>query len=469
MAKVNYTKPELMNMLPFYEIVEDCTEGQFAIKAKGEQYLTRDHGVPQKMYDSYKKRAMFLPATERTIDGFVGLLTRKNQTLNGSERFKDFIMNKGIDSSGTSIFDFTKQELVYKFMYGRVGKFVDYLQVQEVRNRAEFENSENRPVASIYNPRSIINWKYKNGKLVLVVLEEVTSEENPDDIFKDIEIKQYRVLKINEEGFYSQDIYRKGSEGYELYDTIDVVVNNERLTSIPFIIENYDGTHPNSVPKPPLLDLCTINISHYNNSADQEASIHIANQATFVLKMKDREVQYDDEGNEVKEKPFVLGSSYVNVIGEEEDFNVVESNGNGLDKLRTIMQDKVNDMAKIGARFLQNDKNVAETFETEYMRRAGEFSMLSSIANSSSESTRRVLEMMQYWKFGSNDDIEFKIHANFNMQSHSTEELTMMLQGVVNGKITLEDFYKALQRNELVDKTNTIEDVKEKLQEDSMV
>lgn len=467
---VTHIKSKLFDMFQNYEIVEDCVEGADKIKEKGEQYLIKDVGTRRDLYNNYKRRANFLPATERTIDGFVGLLTRKNQTFNADDRFKDFIDNNGMDASGTSIFDYTKQELIYKIMYGRVGKFVDYLEIDEVNTLSDLENSRNRPVASIYSPRSIINWKYQYGKLSLVVLEEDVAINDPDNIFRDITIKQYRVLRLDENGLYIQEIYRKNQETkeYEVFSSLNVFVNNRRLSTIPFIIENYDGTHPDNIPKPPLLDLCSINISHYNNSADLEASIHIANQATMVLKLKPKDSEYDEDGEEIKPQPFVIGSSYVNVIENDEDFQIVESSGAGIERLRTIMQDKVNDMAKIGARFLQNDKNVAESFETEYIRRSGEFSMLSSIANSSSQSTQKILEMMNYWQFGGIEEVEFKIHSNFNMQAHTTEELNMMLQGVINGKVALDDLYKALKRNDLVDKTRDIEDVREMLEQDRM-
>lgn len=462
--KANHMREELQHALPFYTLVDDCIEGEYAIKRGGEQYLKRAVGIPDSIYDSYKFRAEFLPAAEKTLNSFVALLTRRTASFDASEKMKSYIKQNGMDTSGLSLFSYTKASLQEIFKSGRVGFFVDYHNIDNnIESLADYEKSRNRAVACIYPSKSIINWKYKNGKLVLVVLKEFVKEES-DDFFVDNTVEQNRVLRIDERGVCIQEIYRKDkNKRWELFDVKNMIVNNKMLTSIPFIIQNYDGSNPDTVPVPPLYDICSINIKHYGNSADYQSALHVLGSPTPILKKNKAMATYDEDGENDDDEVFTIGHGFTNVIDISESFEIVEMSGNGLQRLEYSMLQCVENMAKAGARFLQSEKNVGESFETQYLRRSGEYSMLASVAQAVSHCVTRVLEMIQVWEFNSSETIELEIHSNFNNQPDSAEMINILVNLYLNDALPYSDLYDRLQANSLVNKANTAEEAIEKI------
>lgn len=471
--KADYIRPELNALINEYQIVKDCYQGEIAVKKQGKLYLKQSIGMADHLYEDIKYRAKFLPVLNRAIDGFVGLLTKKTASFTASERMMDFIDSKGVNMKKSSLYDIEKNIIEEVMTYGRVGIFTDYVVVDNVQSKADLNKTRNRPVMSVYSSPNIINWNFDDtGILNLVVLKEYIKVDTEDMFIKKSKV-QYRALVLDG-GIYKQYIFRKDEGAKELYihDSYDVIVNNKTLDFIPFEIVNYDGSDPDTVPNPPLLDMCSINLKHYFLSADYYGALHMVSIPTPFYK-KDRSEQTvpekDDNGEYIEEDTMVLGFGKMNVIGLNEDVFYLEYSGQGLERIETAMDTLVADMAKIGARFLQNDKAVGESFETEYIRRSGEYSMLASIGVTVSKAIERSLKMMQIWAFNSDDDLEFKIKTNFASNNISDAQLNTLMQLYINQALPYNDLYKALQDAELVDRLKTGEEALAQVREDSMV
>jgi hypothetical protein len=108
---------------------------------------------------------------------------------------------------------------------------------------------------------------------VLIVLKE-EAYVGDSEFSQDYE-DRYRVLDLTAEG-YRQRVFRLNSRGEdELVENSEVfpVMNGSRLGMIPFVFFGVDGTG-DEVESPPLLDLLTMNLHHYQVSADWEHGCH---------------------------------------------------------------------------------------------------------------------------------------------------------------------------------------------------
>ncbi|HMP83957.1 MAG TPA: hypothetical protein PKA41_14760, partial [Verrucomicrobiota bacterium] len=64
----------------------DVFAGEDAVKAAGERYLPKLDSQTTDEYSAYKARASFFNATARTVDGFVGLIFRREPSVKLPER-----------------------------------------------------------------------------------------------------------------------------------------------------------------------------------------------------------------------------------------------------------------------------------------------------------------------------------------------------------------------------------------------
>lgn len=115
--------------------------------------------------------------------------------------------------------------------------------------------------------------------LSIVVLEERIVDDYSDPyVWK--RWGYYRVLKLDENNEYKQEIYNCEEELVEEYWPTTAI--GTRFNYIPFYFAGSENNDPN-YDEIPLLDLSLLNVGHYRNSADQEESGFIAGQPFPVV------------------------------------------------------------------------------------------------------------------------------------------------------------------------------------------
>ena len=83
-----------------WQKIRDCFEGNNAIKAKKEAYLTKPNGQREKAYEEMLKRAFFLPVLARTTAETTGNIMRKPTQVEAPESLQAVLDDTG---SGKSI------------------------------------------------------------------------------------------------------------------------------------------------------------------------------------------------------------------------------------------------------------------------------------------------------------------------------------------------------------------------------
>lgn len=405
-------------------------------------------------FEAYKDRAYWYNATRRTWDGMTGLVFRRDPSFSLPGGLSYVATN--VDHRGTGLVPFSKILFREVLATGRAGVLVDFPSTENTENLtlAEYEALNLVPFARAYRAEDIVNWRTENVNgvevVVLVVLMEAFTEAG-EDRFSFSDSIQYRVLELTENG-YEQAIYRKGenSQWREVSRTIPTV-NGQPWRTIPFVWFG-SGEVRSSVESPPLLDLVNVNISHYRNIADLENGAHLTGVPTpvFVGLPPDQE------------KVVLGGAGGISIPSPNGDAKYLEFTGKGLDQLRDLAKWKEEQMARLAARILATEKKSAEAAETEAIRRAGENSILASIANGVSFSMKEVLVYMARWATAQ-EDVSFELNTDYMPEKLEPNMITAILKAYQGGAMTLRDVFDAFKRGEVVSADRDYEEFREDL------
>ena len=86
------------------------------------------------------------------------------------------------------------------------------------------------PYVSVYKSEDIINWKYTNNKLSLVVLKELSLTDTDDEFTQKV-ITNYRVLDLFE-GKYRQRLFTELDKQYSSVMEVFPTANGKYLSEI---------------------------------------------------------------------------------------------------------------------------------------------------------------------------------------------------------------------------------------------
>ena len=436
-----------------WERCEHAAEGQDEVHKNGIKYLPRLSGQTDLEYKSYRQRALFYNATQRTIDGLTGLLFIKPPVLEYPDGMEPLVADATM--SGVNLHQFAEMVAEEVVMIGRAGVLVDHPPRLSALTVAQAQAVGMRPYMRLYDAESIINWRSERidgvDRLVLVVLEEEYK------IFKDeFEYKcekQWRVLDLTTEG-YRQRVMRKNDHGefyveQELYPQADGLP----LATIPF---EFFGVRDNTpcVDKPPLLDLVDVNLSHYRTTADYEHGLHFTGLPTPVV----TGFYSDDQSAQLR---IGSGTAWLLPDPAAKAF-YLEFSGQGLGELREALKAKESMMATLGARILAPEKRQVETAQTAAIHRAGENSVLASIAQSISIGLTHCLEWAANWQ-GIDGDIVIKLNSNYLPNSMTSEDVKALVTSWQAGAISHETLFSNLVKGEIIASDVQFEDEKERI------
>ena len=198
MPNVGFKRKELQRQLGKYSKIRDCSDGQEAVKGKGELYLPKpkasnDATENDAAFKSYLERAVFYGVTARTLEGLVGQVFQKEILFEVPTQFE--FLEQDIDGAATTLEQHAKCTLEEIVALGRGGLLVDFPTVEEgrVATRADVESGELRPRIIFYRSEQIINWREINVggrlKLSLLVLAEDAEVEKDEFEFDHEEIE----------------------------------------------------------------------------------------------------------------------------------------------------------------------------------------------------------------------------------------------------------------------------------------
>lgn len=468
----------------------DASNGQQAVKRRGEVYLPRMEKMPLSDYERYLQRALYFNATSRTVSGLTGAITRKPTTIEYPTADGEALESVG--RSGESVQDMIARTVVQQLLVGRVGHLVDAPPETETGGVPS-------PYVVEYSAESIWNWRVSKvvGRNVLetVVLHERILKPDPGQgKYAQVECDQWRVLRLGndpalvgggdsrvvengkiverrelpqvaegftlddvERMFYFQELWERAydSKGTPTDDLVlvDVIVPRKsggRLwNEIPFSFANATDTEPDIV-KPPLADLVDVNLSHYMNSADLEWGRHFTALPTPWV-----------AGADPKQEDIRIGSMTAWILPEANaKAGMLEFTGAGLGHLQQGMEHKERLMAVLGSRLLEDQKAGVEAAETVKLRISGDGAVLATIAHAASEAWTDILQWFHEWTNTVEPEILVTVNDDFNPAQLDATELAALLGALQAGRIDFETWFYALERGDRLPPGTSIEDFK---------
>lgn len=436
-----------------WQRARDASIGQDAVHGAGKRYLPMLSGQTIDEYAGYLTRTSYFNATGRTVDGLVGMVSRKEPVIDatGLDNLTD-----DIDLQGNKLNSIAQSILREVITVGRWGALVEYPKMNDdsAKTLAQKELMNERPYASIYPTESIINWETKriNNKMQFTFIMLKESRSEAVDEYESEDIDQWRELRLTNAGIYIQKVWeRKGKtkEFVQIGADITPLMNSKPLTHIPFFAFGSDENSLN-VTDSPILPLADLNLAHYRVTADYENVSHFSGCPTLLIAgitLGENESVKVGSTEAIVAPDAQAHGEYIEVSG---DASVLEKN----------LERKEKQMAAIGARFLESQKSGVEAEGAMQMRANGENSVLAGIAKLVADQLSNMLTFMAQWA-GNNSDVTVTLNTDYMPVGMSAQQLTALVGSWQSGAISKQVLFENLKRGEIISEGTTFEDEEE--------
>lgn len=461
LIQVQTEHPIYQQMIGIWELLRDTIKGANAVKSRGAKYLPNpfQSGPNEQKYENYKDRAQWFNATGQSKKAYVGLMFSKPPVVELPDTLDQFKENPTRDNKtfNTLMVDIADQVVAVD----KVGILVDMPSVENQDDRPmtqqRVQDEKLFPYWAVYKAESIINWFVKKdgseNELKLVVLKEIQVETK--DIFTREEKTIFRVLRIDDQGLYVQELWIEGEE--RPFKTIEPKMNGQRMTIIPFFVLNRDGIEYTSDKEPILFDVAMVNIGHYRNSADHESILTKSAMPTF----------------------FGYGYSDKATLNPG-DFNKNKNEGAKVELLqaqpqsaiRDEMEEKKQQMSALAIQAITGQGRYVASADTSNNQRHSEVSILAMIANSVSRSLERVCQFTDKWITGKEVDpknYSIQIQNEYRPDGLPAPIMMSMLENLKGGAWGKSTYDYNMRQNGLYDPSKTDDELNKEIKENPYV
>lgn len=434
------TNGEYLFWFPYWQTIRDCLMGEIMVKQRGSHYLPRNKKQSDDEFKAYLARATFYNATSRTLAGLVGAVHSRAPIIDGVPTGMDL---SSVTNDGQS-FDMMMKKITKEVIgLGRYGVMIDA------------PPNGGDPYFVGYETEDIIDWSTtrvgSREKLQYVVLREIVRNRRPFGDSQGNELEEtYRVLFIDDDGFYKQRFYPTGDIRSTAYTEYTPLLQGRPMTEIPFLmISPYDFGY--DVDKPPLLDIALLNLSHYRSYAQLEAG-------RFFTATPIYSVFLSSGGDEDAE--FEIGANKVWQFGQDDKAEILEFTGEGLKYLENAITTKEAQIAALGGKMAtQTAGTAAESADAVMTRVRGEASFLGSVVATMSEAGSRLLSALAVWR-GSPGEVSVEYASDATEINLDGREIRAMAMLYDTGLLPLETIYTVFRHNNIIPAGVTFEEFK---------
>ena len=408
------------------ERIDALMGGTDSMRKAGENLLPR---FEMECTEDYEKRlacATLYPAYSETVKNMTGRvfyrpINRDEVAANLQADIED------IDLQGNDLDVFAADWFQNGLAYGLCHALVDYPKTAGLSSRADGTLTERdvkqaniRPYARLVMPHDVIGWIVERvnnvDKLVQVRIREVAMAR--DGAYGVTEVERVRVL---EPGRY--ELWEKQSSNQSRksdWVLIDEGVNS--LSSIP-LVTFYTGRTGMLTAKPPLLELANMNIKHWQEQSDQDASVRFARVRIVYATGLEGDTKLSASAESIICLP--PGGSIDVVQGSAESVKV------GADSLTKLEEQMRESGARLLAKKSQSTKTVAQARSDAII----EQSALGAMAQQLEDAIDQVLQLMAEYRgtdLGGHVDVNDDFDA-LDDQSMSAESIIkLVVAGVIS-------------------------------------
>ena len=452
---VTITHPTYDEHADQWKRVDDALMGRDAVLRGSTDYLPILAGQidDPRAYEAYQKRAVWFGATSRTLEALVGAIFRKDPTWTVSAQLEKRMEN--FDGRGNTVYTFAQKVVKHVMSKGRYGILIDMPQKANPGDPTTY-----LPYFVGYAAQNIRLWRTREvagvPKLDQVILQEWV-QRPADDGFGFTMATRYRVLELDEAGFYRVRVFTSSGPGdgdYTEEPAIQPRPNGKPIDFIPFVFFGPGDLQPD-VTKPPLLDLADTNLAMWRASADLENGRHFSAHCTPWITGIDS----------TEQRVWKIGGDSVWQLPDGCQVGMLESSAQ-LGSLERSVMEKREEMAFLGARLLRDQKKAAETAEAQEIQQSGENATLSAVSKTCSDGFKKLLQMAEDW-IGTKKEAEFDLNQDFFSREMDPTKLTALVSALQANAIPLDHFLWNLKEGELMPPEATVEDARELLDMDA--
>lgn len=455
MPNVVFVHPDVRKLLPSYELIRDCLDGETQVKFRRTKYLPMPNPDDQSVeniarYNAYITRAVFYNVAQQTQSGLVGQVFMRDPSAKVPTTL-DIVVT---DATGTGVpLDQEAQRATgYVVAFGRAGLYVDYPAtnladtavvnegtVEGVTTLADIETGDVRPTLRVIPPWDLLNYRVvrRGAKIVLslVVFREDAIVE--DDGFETRKVDQYRALRLDKDGYYVIEVYRQktGNKADEVYYPTDAAGNRLRDIGFSFIGAFNNEPQPGHMP---MYALCGINMAHYRNSADYEEAVYQLGQPTAWFGGLTEQWVKEVLGGTIR-----LGSRSAIPLPVNASAGLLQVEPNTLAK--EAMDQKEAQMIALGAKLVEGSQVERTATEADYDNIA-ETSILSSTASNVGAAFTWGLQYASQFVGTKDETIEYDLNTEFDLVNLSPDERRQLISEWQSGAITFEEMRSNLRR-----------------------
>lgn len=447
---------EFLDMYDRWELCDALYEGEHEVHEEGEKYLPKLQDEDDKAYAARVKMTPVFGAFPRTVLGLRGMMFRKPMTVEVPATIKPML--EDIDLAGTTLQGLAQDVVEAALVKGRIGLLVDYPQTIPNATKADAAALNYRPMIVKYDAKAIYNWRTEriNGATALsqVRLEEEKEIQDPEDEFKVKCEKRYRVLDLYD-GKYRQRVFKIVDNVEVLEDEVYPQMNGSHLDFIPFVVIGVDCIGID-VEAPPLIDLATTVLHHYQQATSYERGCFFSGLPTMFIS------GINDENSDGSPVEISIGGNLANILPRPDAKAYYVEVAGEFNALRTLLEDRKAEMAMLGARMLESQKAGVESADAIARRMSGEESLLSIMSQTVSMGLTKALQWFAEWA-GANSEVSVDLNRDFLPAGITAQDMTALVSAWQQGAISQTTLFENLKAGEIISADVTFEEEQERI------
>lgn len=469
-----FVHPEYQYWQFWWQMIRDSIIGEVEIKRKNERYLPKMTDMTAPEYAAYLNRAVFFNMTAKTVSGLMGTLFRRNPVIEGLDESLDV---SDVSKQNQTLGHFVKEAAREVLSMGRYGVLLDM-----------DEHGKRPPYLAGYITENIVDWTIEeiDGRFTVteVILRELRLARpliNPISLtpagrklpkIKNAQqqffsndstvtraarrwLASYRVLRLEPENLEDPTSRRIYRQYYHTSDHGDASPEGTPFSSftpnwrgkpfefIPFVFFGpYDNTP--DIDKSPILDIVTLNQSHYTSYAQLEHGRFYTALPVYYTQVKD-----GDEN-----ASYTVGPSVVWEVEAGVKPGIIEFNGSGLKFLENACNTKEDQIAAIGGRLVGVERvSAGESNNKLKVQEANEGALLLNVANVIDSGFTSLLRWWSYWQDVPEEEaalISFETNKDFLLNTVGAREFRAIQMMYESGVIPVAVLHDYLKRAEVV-------------------
>lgn len=443
--------PDLAAMTSDYAELRDVRDGSTTVKAAGEKYLPMPSGfraqADNSLYNAYITRAQFPDIFSPAIQGMVGIIHNRDFQIEGLDGAMEGLVESA-SPDGMPLEILSRRITEEVMTVGRVALLVD----------ANEDGDSELPYIALYRAEDLINWSEERD---FFVLRESFRER---DGFYWTDKTRYRVLTINEDEAYQQQLFFEGvapKEGVKTDTKGEAAETSTEQTEEPVVPTARGGGAMEEIPlvvvgsrdlslepdEIPLIGVARSALAIYRLDADYRHQLFMSGQETLFI-----------TGLTPDDAPSYVGAGVVVCLPAEAFAEYVGPAGTGIAAHKTAIDDERNVAAAAGAQLLDSTQKSAESGDALRIRARASTATLISVALTSAAGLEAALRHAAKFVGADADKIVVTPNLDFVDSKLTPEEIKAQMELWMNKVISYETFYDNLQRGEIASQERNAEE-----------